>query len=301
MQVSSLTYFSSIILATIPWLIGSAYMYKYTLHNNNILTKYFLIFNLFFGITLATMTLNYILPVESQILVVAEYIYSILFLIGINALYYAIMIVFFPNINYKPIVMTLNIIIIVLRTYSLLDRLNYSLPLADILYTTANGFILFLTTVLSGFVFISAKKTKINFLKRRLYTLTAVILLCTIGGIIIVLTNNPYQEYRFIISTALIWPITILGVYSVTYRTNDFNNVLGLEGSHKHILSEDDERIAALLWKYTSKEGSCEYYDTTLNSKCRLDPYTHKLIDCQGTKYKDGFICPQIKRLKKDN
>ncbi|MHA1754349.1 MAG: hypothetical protein ACTSYR_02400, partial [Candidatus Odinarchaeia archaeon] len=88
---------------------------------------------------------------------------------------------------------------------------------------------------------------------------------------------------------------------AVTYKTKDFITLLGFEGNNPEILNENDQRITAILWQYTSRKYSCEFYDSSLNSKCKLDPNTYRIIDCEGRKYRKGIICPYLDRLYNRN
>ncbi|MCS4540769.1 MAG: hypothetical protein HY929_00370 [Euryarchaeota archaeon] len=52
-----------------------------------------------------------------------------------------------------------------------------------------------------------------------------------------------------------------------------------------------EDRLKALGLKYTSNSGECPLYDTSLNSKCKLDPDTYRLYDCRGIWIIDGICC----------
>ena len=51
-------------------------------------------------------------------------------------------------------------------------------------------------------------------------------------------------------------------------------------------------RRRALLKSYTSSKYSCPHYDLKLNSKCKLDPNTYRVADCQGAAFNKGMPCP---------
>lgn len=51
-------------------------------------------------------------------------------------------------------------------------------------------------------------------------------------------------------------------------------------------------RRRALLQGHTSPKYSCPHYDLKLNSKCKLDPNTYRVADCQGISFSKGIPCP---------
>jgi hypothetical protein len=51
-------------------------------------------------------------------------------------------------------------------------------------------------------------------------------------------------------------------------------------------------RRGALLKSYTSPKYSCPHYDLKLSSKCKLDPNTYRVADCQGVAFQKGMPCP---------
>jgi hypothetical protein len=51
-------------------------------------------------------------------------------------------------------------------------------------------------------------------------------------------------------------------------------------------------RRNALLKAHTSPKYSCPHYDLKLNSKCKLDPNTYRVADCQGVAFSKGMPCP---------
>ena len=51
-------------------------------------------------------------------------------------------------------------------------------------------------------------------------------------------------------------------------------------------------RQRALLKSHTSSKYSCPHYDLKLNSKCKLDPNTYRVADCQGVAFTNGMPCP---------
>nr|MDO8133510.1 hypothetical protein [Candidatus Njordarchaeum guaymaensis] len=50
-------------------------------------------------------------------------------------------------------------------------------------------------------------------------------------------------------------------------------------------------RANALLKHYTSPKYSCPCYDARLRSKCRLDPETFRVADCEGVAFSSGLPC----------
>jgi hypothetical protein len=51
-------------------------------------------------------------------------------------------------------------------------------------------------------------------------------------------------------------------------------------------------RRRSLIRGYTSPKYSCPHYDLKLNSKCKLDPGTYRVADCQGMAFSKGMACP---------
>lgn len=52
------------------------------------------------------------------------------------------------------------------------------------------------------------------------------------------------------------------------------------------------QRRQALLQGHTSPKYSCPHYDLKLSSKCKLDPNTFRVADCQGVPFSKGMPCP---------
>ncbi len=50
-------------------------------------------------------------------------------------------------------------------------------------------------------------------------------------------------------------------------------------------------RIRALLKNHTSPKYSCPHYDLKLSSKCKLDPNTVRVSDCEGIAFCKGLAC----------
>ncbi|WXG44627.1 MAG: hypothetical protein WED04_11435 [Promethearchaeati archaeon SRVP18_Atabeyarchaeia-1] len=53
-----------------------------------------------------------------------------------------------------------------------------------------------------------------------------------------------------------------------------------------------NHRRRALPQGHTSMKYSCPHYDLKLNSKCKLDPNTFRVADCQGLAFSKGMPCP---------
>jgi hypothetical protein len=60
----------------------------------------------------------------------------------------------------------------------------------------------------------------------------------------------------------------------------------------------DEHRATALLLNYTSPKGSCPCYDTKLRGKCKLDPDTYRVADCEGMAFSKGLPCANAWRSK---
>jgi hypothetical protein len=50
-------------------------------------------------------------------------------------------------------------------------------------------------------------------------------------------------------------------------------------------------RVRALLKNFTSLKYSCPHYDLKLSSKCKLDPSTVRVSDCEGVAFCKGLAC----------
>jgi hypothetical protein len=297
MQPDPIFYGIILILGALPWIIGSFYLSNFYHRNPNLLSKSILILNMCFGAGLLLIVFNFFYPTSSPILALADYSYSILFLIGTIILFYAMLKIFYPKIKFIYIVILLVLPVILFKTYNLVDWIFLDIPLANEFNTVAN--LVFASTMFALLITIifSTRKTKIVLLRNKMIILATSFLALFIELLIVSITISPVYEYRFVLGAGLIWPFTILGAYSVIYKSKHFVGQLGLEAEQSNILNENDERLVAFLCKYTSKEQSCEFYDPLLNSKCKLDPATYRISDCKGLKYQDGILCYYLKRL----
>jgi hypothetical protein len=50
-------------------------------------------------------------------------------------------------------------------------------------------------------------------------------------------------------------------------------------------------RVRALLKNFTSPKYSCPHYDLKLTSRCKLDPSTVRVSDCEGIAFCKGLAC----------
>jgi hypothetical protein len=65
-----------------------------------------------------------------------------------------------------------------------------------------------------------------------------------------------------------------------------------------HDPQNDEHRGTALLLSYTSPKTSCPCYDKKLRSKCKLDPDTYRVADCEGIAFSKGLPCAIATRRK---
>jgi hypothetical protein len=63
------------------------------------------------------------------------------------------------------------------------------------------------------------------------------------------------------------------------------------EAALPHDPLDRKQRIAAVLKNHTSAKYSCPSYDTKLRSKCKLDPNTYRVSDCEGVGFINGIAC----------
>ncbi|MFX1486937.1 MAG: hypothetical protein ACFFBS_07600 [Promethearchaeota archaeon] len=99
------------------------------------------------------------------------------------------------------------------------------------------------------------------------------------------------------IASALIF-VTLL--YCSIFRGEELLRLFSFEGALRLDPMSKDSRLCALLATYTSRKGECEFYDTALRSKCRLEPSSYHLHDCEGRCFVDGVVCTLIYRRSKD-
>jgi hypothetical protein len=68
------------------------------------------------------------------------------------------------------------------------------------------------------------------------------------------------------------------------------------EATLPHDPRNKKHRIAALLKNYTSPKYTCPCYDVKLRSKCKLDPDTYRVADCEGVAFSRGLPCAHATR-----
>jgi hypothetical protein len=181
-----------------------------------------------------------------------------------------------------------------IKIYDFLDWVILSLPYTQVFIAITNGIYLGSIIVLLIITIDIAIKTKISFLRIKMVSLFVALSALFIELIFISSLEITIFDLRLVAGAFLIWPMTIFSSYAVSYKVKDFTTLLGLESNTTIKLNKSDERITALLWKYTSKENTCEYYDPNINSKCKLDPNSYRLFNCKGIKYTQGNICTYI-------
>ncbi|MHA1410354.1 MAG: hypothetical protein ACTSQY_08640 [Candidatus Odinarchaeia archaeon] len=279
-------------IAAIVWIGSTLYVVRYYLKNKNIMTKSVLIFNVAFGVGLIMLLFETQVSLASATAATFNFIYTTLGLIGVLFLWYGLLIVIKENVKAKLIFVLLAAFI----PLKIIDYIDWTMTKIEfsstaIMITAIIYFIAVIGLIITASYII--KSTKIRFLKTKmaLIVVAGVILLIEL---FFIATPGIFYSLRLIVASFLVIPLAVVSSFAVTYKVKDFVNLLGLEHWHAVKISKNDERITALLWRYTSPPNSCEYYDKTLKSKCKLDPNSYRLFDCQGIKYREGTICPII-------
>ena len=89
--------------------------------------------------------------------------------------------------------------------------------------------------------------------------------------------------------------ILTMGVKDVTEVLRDDVHEAILDGISNASVPKDPcirkQRLKAILESYTSPMYSCPHYDLKLTSKCKLDPYTVRLWNCEGVAFTQGLAC----------
>lgn len=240
-------------------------------------------------------------PKSSPIFATINLIYTLLISSGILILTYTLTRVYFPKIPIGIIIALTFTAIAALKMYDYIDWVITDLPYAELTLNLSNIILLASAITLVAAVFISYRSTRIELLKSKLILLAISIACLLTELIIIIVPGNLLQPHRYLTGIILILSFTIIGAFAVTYKHNELAKLIGIEAGKLSASGRADERIAALLSRYTSKENMCEHYQSQLKSKCSLDPQSYRIEDCKGVKYQNGVICHRIIEREKKN
>ncbi len=298
MQETPLIIFTTSLANATLWLTAASYIYYKNHKRINPLAESFLILCLTLTVSLPLATIEVYYP-KGIVFATANLIYTILIAAGILVLINGLIKIYYSNINVKHVIITAAAIVVLLKFYNYLDWVILDLPVADQVSLTVDILVLSIIIAVIPVSLKAHRKVRSNILKAKLELLIAAIIFMLTAVVIIVTPGNPLYNYRFIIGISLLIPFTILGVASVTYRHKETLQLTIVTQKNTEE-NKFEQKVAALLLKHTSKEGSCEYYDPNLKSKCKLDPSSYRLEDCKGLKYRNGFICPKILRQEQE-
>ncbi|WXG47253.1 MAG: hypothetical protein WED05_11435 [Candidatus Atabeyarchaeum deiterrae] len=89
--------------------------------------------------------------------------------------------------------------------------------------------------------------------------------------------------------------ITVVGVRDLSDSLKDDVHKAIMTGIKEATLPYDpsnrNHRIQSLLKNITSPSYSCPFYDANLRGKCKLDPRTFRVADCEGVAFSKGLPC----------
>ncbi len=284
------------IIAATPWIATIILLRKRSCKKIDPFTNGYIIAAFLFTTTIILSSLQS-LPVTSFIEAYISLSYTVSYLGGVTSILYVLLKVYYPRKLNQQILLTVSTLALLTKIYDHIDWAVTPVPYPEEVLTISHTLIVLLTV---SWIILTVKAyriVKIEILKTRLKLLAFAAILILIEVLIIVVPGTPLYDYWWLTGAILVTPFSILGALAVTYKHEYLDKLIGLETGG--IKGTREEKTIAILTKHTSKEGSCEYYDPNLKSKCKLDPSSYRLEDCKGLKYRNGFICPKILRQER--
>ncbi|WEU40232.1 MAG: hypothetical protein OdinLCB4_007115 [Candidatus Odinarchaeum yellowstonii] len=287
-------------IASTPWIAAITVFCRVGCRKTDPLTKGYIAAAFFFASTIIIASLQ-ALPLTPSVEAAVNLSYTLTYLGGVTAILHVLLKVYYPEKINQKILFTAALAALITKTYDYIDWAVIRVPFAEAVLTVSHILIAALTVSLIVLAVYAHIRVQTKILKTRLKLLTAAVIFLLAELLIIVVPGNPLYEYWWLTGAILIIPFSTLGAISVTYKYKNILKIISLESAEEFKPSRVEERIIAVLTKYTSRKFSCEYYDPALKSKCKLDPSTYRFEDCQGLKYRDGLICPKIVEYERKN